>query len=97
MFERDESAIYQYRSSGCAQGRDDLVAVGVTVAAVAHHELVVSVEGAARLDPLPLISVGDRMSERPARTAEAASARWQPSSRCVPCVAPIDQAATRPG
>ena len=45
------------------QWRHHLVAVQIAVAAVAHDELVVCIEGAPSLHPLPLISVGDRVGE----------------------------------
>ena len=60
MYAGNESAIYQHGASCGMQRSHDLVAVGITIAAVTHHELMIWVECAARLDPLPLISVGDR-------------------------------------
>ena len=93
----NESAIHEH-GAGCSMQRShDLVAVGITIAAVARHELMIGVEGAARLDSLPLISVGDRAIEDLARTAESAFARWRSSSRCVRGAEPVGPAATHPG
>jgi hypothetical protein len=55
--------IHQHDAACRAQGCHDFVALGTTIAAVAHHVLMVCIEGASGLDPLPLIRVGDRMGE----------------------------------
>ena len=63
MCEGNESAIHEHGARRSAQRGHDFVAVGITTTAVAHDELVISIERAARLDPLPLIGIDDRPSE----------------------------------
>ena len=84
--ERDEAAIHQHDAARRTQRCDNLVAVQSAIAPVAHDELVICVEGAPGLHPLPLISVGDRLRKDLLVGLNRASARWRSWSRCVPAL-----------